>query len=284
MALSHHACAEDDAARSDSAQPAQPFVDSNVSLFQWPFRRLPLDDSRELRKKLRALGFVEAWAGSFESVLHRDIAGVNSRLVAACREFSELTPIGSINVNLTAWENDLDSCLEQSEMPGVRLYPNYHGYALDDARFIELVKRATAARRFVQIAVAMEDTRTQHDLVRTADVDLTPLSATLRQITGARVQLLNYRPRGPLLDELAKTPGVFFDTARVESTDGVAKLLRSVPAGRVVFGSHSPFLIPEAALIRAHESGLTVEQMRAVMTENAGLLRFEPASTKTDKQ
>ena len=55
-------------------------VDTNVSLFHWPFRRLPLDETEALVNKFRSLGVSQAWTGSFEGILHRDISGVNSRL------------------------------------------------------------------------------------------------------------------------------------------------------------------------------------------------------------
>jgi predicted TIM-barrel fold metal-dependent hydrolase len=248
-------------------------VDTNVSLFRWPFRRLPLDDADLLVKKLRSLGIAQAWAGSFEGLLHRDLAEVNRRLAEACRRYPELIPIGSINPELPGWEEDLASCVGEHSMPGVRLHPNYHGYSLDDPRFARLLKTATEAGRFVQIASAMEDVRTQHNLVRVPDVDLSPLPKTVAGIPGARVQILNHRLRSPLLEQLAETPGVYFDTARVDSTDGVPKLTRHVPAGRVLFGTHAPFLIPNAALIRVHESGsLDEAELKAVLGGNADQL------------
>ena len=76
-------------------------IDTNVSLFQWPFRRLPLDDPNALVAKLRILGITEAWAGSFEALFHRDVTSVNERLAEACRSHPELVPIGSINLELT---------------------------------------------------------------------------------------------------------------------------------------------------------------------------------------
>ena len=257
---------------ADDEDETTPFriVDTNVSLFQWPFRRLPLDDPDDLVKKLRSLGIAQAWAGSFEGVLHRDISAVNQRLADACRKRTELIPIGSVNPELPGWEGDLRRCIDKHNMPGIRLHPNYHGYSLDDPRFAQLLKLANAAGRFVQIAAAMEDTRTQHAMVRVPDVDLTPLTALMPELSGMRVQILNHRLRGPLLDRLAETPGVFFDTARVDSTDGVPNLVKSVPSGRVLFGTHAPFLIPEAALIRVHESAVLDEAgLHAVLSQNA---------------
>jgi hypothetical protein len=245
-------------------------VDTNVSLFQWPFRRLPLNDPDDLVKKLHSLGIAQAWAGSFEGVLHRDITAVNQRLAAVCRKRTELIPIGSINLELPGWEGDLRRCIDEHNMPGVRVHPNYHGYSLDDPRFTRLLKIANASGLIVQIAAAMEDTRTQHPMVRVPDVDLAPLTTLMPKLPGMRVQILNHRLRGTLLDRMAETPGVFFDTARVESTDGVPNLVKSVPAGRVLFGTHTPFLIPEAALIRVHESAVLDEMgLRAVLSQNA---------------
>lgn len=248
-------------------------VDTNISLFQWPFRRLPLDDPQAIVEKLRSLGIRQAWAGTFEGLLHRDITAANRRLAETCVRHAELIPIGSINPALPGWEEDLQRCIEEHQMPGVRLHPNYHGYPLDDPGFIGLLEQTAAAGRFVQLAAAMEDTRTQPSMLRVPDVDLTPLPDVMERVPAARVQILNARLPSPLLDKLAATPGLFFDTARVEGTDGVVNLLRAVPAGRVMFGSHAPFLIPEAALIRVHESGqLDDGELQAVLGNNASHL------------
>ena len=258
-----------DAASDGKDRPLE-IVDTNVRPFHWPSRRLPLDVTEKLVKKLRTLGVTQACAGSFEAILHRDIATDNQRLVRECRQSPELVPIGSVNPLLPDWENDLQRCFQQHDMPAVRLHPNYHGYPLTDPRFARLLQIATAAGRFVQVATLMEDTRTQNPLVRVADVDLGPLVDQVKRVRGARVQVLNWRPRSPLLEKLAMVPGIYFDVARVDSTDGVPQLVSKVPAGRVLFGSHAPFLVPEAALIRTHESGqLDLESMQQLLASNA---------------
>ena len=236
------------------------FVDTNVSLFHWPFRRLPNDDTQNLVFKLRSLGITTAWAGSFEGVFQRDIMGVNERLTQECANHSELLPIGSVNPRLPGWQRDARLCFEQFEMPGIRLHPNYHGYKLDDLRFLDLLARAAEAKRLVQIAVALEDTRTQNTLARVADVDLAPLPSVIKQIKGARVQILNHRGRG--LASLLAVPGIYSDCARVDGTDSIRKLIDQTSPGRILFGSHAPFLIPEAALIRMKENQLSESELR----------------------
>jgi predicted TIM-barrel fold metal-dependent hydrolase len=266
--------------RSPAQEASRPqLVDSNVSLFQWPFRRLPLDETGKLVAKLRALGFTRAWAGSFEALLHRDIAGVNQRLSNECARYSELIPIGSINLELPGWEDDFRRCVEVHNMPGIRLHPNYHGYSLERPDFHQLLDQAASAGLFVQIAVAMEDARTQHPQLQVPDVNLSPLLKILPQIPKARVQILNARSVTPQLEKLGGIAKLYFDTARMDGTDAVPRLMERLPSGRVLYGSHAPFLIPEAALIRTHESGqLDARGLQALLSENASHFSRMPQS------
>ena len=235
-------------------------VDSNVSLFQWPFRRLPLDSTEKLVGRMRGIGIESAMAGSFEGIFQRDLSAVNARLAEECRLHPELIPIGSINPVAKNWKRDFFDCVEKHEMPGIRLHPGYHGYGLDDPGFAELLGMAAEAEIFVQIAVALEDTRTQNDIARVPDVDL----SVMPDPGNCRVQLLNWKPRGEV------PPKVFLDSARIDGTDGIAKLLETISADRILFGTHAPFLIPEAALIRAvHENQLAEASMRKILEGNA---------------
>lgn len=246
-------------------------IDTNVNLFHWPFRRLPLDETAALLEKMSEHGIAQAWAGSFEGLLHRDVAAVNRRLAEACRASDgRLVPFGTVNPALPDWEEDLRRCHEVHRMPGIRLHPNYHGYTLADPRFHRLLALAGARSLVVQIAVLLEDTRTHHPLMVVPDLDIAPLPAALVAAPTCRVQLLNAGKilDGALAPRLAGLPHVYFEIARIESAGGVGKHLRRLPAGRLAFGSHAPFFIYESAVIKLQEAGLTPEETRALLVEN----------------
>src|SRR5688572_25518035 len=105
-------------------------IDTNVHLFDWPFRRLKYAGTKALVTKLRRHRITQAWAGSYEGLLHRNLDGVNARLAEECRAYGAgiLLPFGTVNPALPDWEADVRRCHEQHRMRGIRLYPSYHNY------------------------------------------------------------------------------------------------------------------------------------------------------------
>jgi len=257
-------------------------VDTNVSLSRWPFRRLPGDDPAELRERLAKRGVAQAWVGSFDGLLHRDIAAVNARLAKDCHTYGQgiLLPFGSINPKLPDWREDLRRCQEDHQMPGIRLHPNYHGYGLDDPAFADLLSLARERRLIVQLVLTMEDERTQHPVMRVPPVEVRSLPDVMKRAPGLRLVLLNWLPAirsKELLKAVTSAGEVSFDIATVEGVGGVARLLERVPVERVLFGSHHPFFCFESALLKMQESGLTQAEKIRIFEENARRLLTQTA-------
>src|SRR5258707_10792386 len=87
-------------------------IDTNVNLFQWPFRKLKYGETKSLVAKLRQHRITQAWAGSYEGLLHKNINAVNARLAEECRVNGEgmLLPFGTVNLAWPDWEEDLRRC------------------------------------------------------------------------------------------------------------------------------------------------------------------------------
>jgi hypothetical protein len=254
-------------------------IDTNVYVGHWPFRRLPGDELPDLIAKLRSHNVTQAWAGSFEGVLHEDVAGVNERLASACRDSENglLIPFGTVNPTLPDWREDLRRCHEEHKMPGIRLHPSYHGYTLKDPRFAELLLLATERTMVVQVVLNMEDSRTQHPLARVEEVDTLPLLRLIFATPGLRLMIQNRKrkPSGKLLGRLSYAGETYFDFSMLEGVGAIPKLLKEIPSDRLVFGSYYPFFYFEAALLKAKEAGLDESQGKAILAENAGLI-LEP--------
>lgn len=248
-------------------------IDVNVNLSHWPTRRVRGDETKDLVAKLKAHGVTEAWAGSFDGLLHKDVAAVNARLAEECKAHTDvrLVPFGTVNPTLPDWEEDLRRCAEVHRMPGVRLLPNYHGYKLDDPAFAKLLKLAAEKRLVVALALLMEDARMMHRLLQVPNVDPAPLADLVAKTPGLRLVLLNALGvlKGDARVTLLRSGDVSVDIGTLEIVNGVANLLDEVPQDRVLFGSHAPLFYFESALLKLKESPLTAAQLKVIREENA---------------
>ena len=213
-------------------------IDVNITLGQWPLRRVPCDEPEQLVAKLRAHNVVEAWAGSYDGVFHDDLTAVNNRLAETCRAHSGVTlvPFGEINPLASNWEAELRRCAERRiACRASALHPNYHGYALDNPNFARLLSVATERKLIVQLAVLMEDARMMHPLMRVPPVDLAPLKKLVAQTAGLRLILLNALATASRTDQLYQlldAGEVYVEIAMLEGVGGIESVLKDIPAER----------------------------------------------------
>lgn len=244
-------------------------------------RKLKYARTEALVAKLRRHRITQAWAGSFEAVLHEQFDLINRRLAEECRMHGGgmLIPIGSVNPAGPDWEEDVRRCHEQYGMSGLRLYPAYHGYTLDHPEFVRLLGVAAKRGLLVQIAIRLEDERVHHVAIDVGSVSAAPLPDALKKLPEAKVQLIN--SGGALLGNsaaaLVRDTQVTFDIAATEGNGGVGRLIEgknpsyraAIPVERLVFGSHAPFFPCESALMKLFESPLSLEQLEKLMRANA---------------
>ncbi len=248
-------------------------IDTNIYLSRWPFRRLPHDTPDSLVRKLRRRGVEQAWTGSFDGLLHKDVSGVNSRLVADCKQHGDglLVPVGCVNPTLPDWQEDLRRCHEVHEMKIIRIHPNYHGYGLDSALCHELFQAAQDRGVIVQLVLSMEDTRVQHPLMQVPVVDTTPLETLVKKFPRLPLVVMNNSAavRANQAGELANIGNVYFEDSHFESVGALENWVKDAPLERILFGSYFPFFNLEAALLKFQESQLGGLATSAIQSGNA---------------
>jgi predicted TIM-barrel fold metal-dependent hydrolase len=140
--------------------------------------------------------------------------------------------------------------MKAGPLPMVRLFPNYHGYSLQDADplLAELAKRKVVA----QVIVRMEDPRRQHRLAQVPDVPAMFVHAAAVLHPGLKVLLSG--AQGPALLALARllpfSRNLWADTSQADGLGTIPDLMKSAWGDRLVFGSHYPLFIPYAAVAR----------------------------------
>ncbi len=248
-------------------------TDVNVYLSRWPFRRLPHDAPDALVRKLQQRGVHQAWAGSFDGLLHKDIASVNARLEDDCKRYGEglLLPVGALNPMLPDWQEDLRRCHEVHRMRAIRIHPNYHGYTLASAVCRELFQAAQQRGLIVQMALIMEDVRVQHPLMQVPLVETTGLAELVEKFPKLPIVIMNNSAavRSASARELASAGNVYFEISHFEGVGALEDWVKEVPVERVLFGSYFPFFNLEAALFKFQESQLGGLATSAIQSGNA---------------
>jgi predicted TIM-barrel fold metal-dependent hydrolase len=248
-------------------------IDTNAYIGRWPFRRMPCDELDRFLEVYRKYGVLEVWVGSLEGLFHRDLGGVNHRLWETCQAVQKvrLVPFGSVNPRLPDWKEDLLRCAKKYNMPGIRLHPNYHRYRLQEPAFQELLDLAERCGLLVQLVVRMEDVRVQDERFATPDVDLKPLAELVEARPKLNIMILNgfLSTTQGLLPRLVKTGRIWLEIATLEGPGGLEHLLQTMPADRIMFGSHVPLFCLESALLKLRESELAPDVHRAICHENA---------------
>ena len=253
--------------------------DVNVHIFAWPFRHLRLADPRALAEELQRLHTTKAFVGSLEAVFHRDIDGVNRRLVEACRAFGPVDrtlsenlwfPCGTVHPGLPDWKEDLRRCHETHGMLAVRLYPNYHQYRLDSDTGMALLAECQRRRLLVQIVMSLEDSRTQHPLVRVPPVPLESVAAVVSKFPQTPFMLLNAfrETRLAKLAEICRRPNVYVELATLERVGAMDRVLDSISADRLCYGSNLPLFYGSSARLKLLTADITDTQRSQIASTN----------------
>ncbi len=243
-------------------------IDINVTSGHWPFQRFAVQTPEALHAHLTSTGITHALVSPVEAALHPDPDEYNHPLLKALSGHACLRPVPVLNPSLPGWQDRLQEYTGRYQVRAVRIMPNYHLYDLEQDCAQELADRLNAAGIPLLVQLRLEDERNQYAALKIAGVPVESVCTLANRWPALRVVCLC-----PFMGEaeqlVQEAPNTWVDLACVESLDTLASLLAAVPAHRVLFGSHTPFLYTRAGMAKLETANVSPDALEAVRCTNA---------------
>jgi predicted TIM-barrel fold metal-dependent hydrolase len=220
-------------------------IDVNAGLGPYPFRRLRHTTPDALIPLLNRHGIDRAVVVSLPAVFYRDVHSGNEELFAATRASAgRLIPVATVNPKYVGWERDLAGAVAEWRMRAVALWPEFHGYSLNDEQGRAAL--ATIAGHGVPVVLTqrLEDRRQRHRWDQAEDLTVAALLEAARRHPELKFLLVNWAGLdGAKLAAAGLKGRCLIDFARLQVVfrKEVPRLIEALGIESVAFGSHLPF-------------------------------------------
>lgn len=235
-------------------------IDVHAYIGHWPFRPLPGNTAGALVRRMDELGIDQAWVGHIHGIFYKNAQNANEELLRAIEPFRDrLVPWAVLNPTYADWEHDIEVCVRDLDMRGIRLYPQYHGYRPGDNACMAIVNKARALGLPVAFTQRLVDERQQSWLDPSAPLKIDAIADAIAKAPEARYLILHAFP-DTIPEErkdLFRNATVLFDTIYASGTPigvisaySLSKLTEVFGIERFAFGTASPFRDPISPVLR----------------------------------
>lgn len=250
-------------------------IDANAYLGHFAFRRLRFNTPSGLLQLMDEKGIQKAMVSSASAITYRNPQAGNEELFEQVNEHRDrLIPFAVINPSYAGWEDDIRICHEQLRMKGIRIYPNWHNYKLNDPCSLELIEVCSELGLPVSIPIRVEDYRQRSWLVDVPDLSLEEIAEVVQQAPKTRFILLNGTNfiNSPLGEKKSDRPiNYWIEISRLSAliTNEIGELLSRLGTDHIIFGTGIPFKYPDPALLKLEVLELTEEEKEKIAWRNA---------------
>lgn len=248
-------------------------IDVNAYLGHFAFRQLRHNTASGLLRLMDRKRIERAVVSSAASITYRNAQAGNEEVAAEAKAHRDrLIPFAVMNPAYADWKHDLRVCHEELGMRGVRLYPNWHGYKLNSAVCLDLVRAATALRMPVSIPFRVEDRRQQSWLVDVPDVTHGDAAALVRAVPEARFIFGNGAGfASSPLGRSGSPANYWIEISLLTALVGneIGQLLQTLGEDRILFGSGMPFHYPDGAMLKVEVLDVSAAVKEKIARGNA---------------
>ncbi len=226
--------------------------DVNLSWGSWPFQESRFDSVRSFKGFLRTNGISGGFVRSSEAVFAPDLEHCNKKLFMDFRSGDGFIPAPTVNPSFLEWKDLLHPGKAISALVAC---PGYHGYNVMDEGFSELAGALENTNIILLLVIRQEDERQHYKYCRIPPVPVAEINKLGRKFPHLNIICLNSY-FGELKILLTGAPNIRADIAFVETLNTLDTTLREIDHKQIVFGSHTPFLYTESALMKLKDSSI----------------------------
>jgi len=242
-------------------------IDVSAWTGNWPFIKLRFTELNQLKAKLQSLHITKAFVAPIEAILEQDPMRANNELLAAVND-SFFSPVPVIDLSYANWQETLERAAADDRVRMIKLLPNYHMYELHEKQLAPLVLLTSRRNIVISIQMRVEDMRGQYHLMQVKDLDVVQVVKTMAYFPEQQFILSN-----PLLAELNEVlhsrDHIYVDIPSLESIDIVDELSARYSLDNILFASHSPFYVAEAAVYKLKLTEALPADIRRIACANA---------------
>jgi predicted TIM-barrel fold metal-dependent hydrolase len=258
--------------------PSHSRTDVNVFLGSYPFRRVPGTAPDAILTAMDRTGIGAAWVSHLPSLFWKDPAAGNDWLYQVCDGEPRFSPIPSLQPELAHWE-DVLSQAGTRQAPAVRCDPQFQAVDPLGTPMRRLVAACGEAGLPLVMAVRLEDLRQRHPNDVASDLAPSAVRTLIRSHPKTRL-VITHADRG-FIEEVhfGSTPEeagrIWWDISWIwgPPEDHLKTLVRTIGAGRFLFGTGMPLRIPENGPAKLELSECTADELKLIESDNAARLR-----------
>lgn len=246
--------------------------DINSAIGHWPFRKIPNQTATELRSMLESRGISGAAVANINGLFYKNCHDANLELATEIDKHKDFfCGVATLNPRYAAWDRDIVACKQKLGFKALRLVPQYHGYRLGDPESIEIAKAAVELNLPIMIPLRVVDLRQRHILDTNRSVMFDEVCALLDAVPECTVIYTESARRQAGHELSSKYPGLYFEMSRLPSVMGqfIAKLVKSIGADRILFGTGAPFKSISSALLKLEHADIDETAREMISESNA---------------
>ena len=259
-----------------------PMIDFCCDIGNYAFRDWPVNDVAGTVRVMDGAGIRLAVAGSVDAIAYACPHPANVRFMAALQasghqdRFVPVTVLSPVYPGVAADMADSRS----RGCRGLKLYPGYHGFHVDDPPALRLIRQAADWGWPVIVTLRIEDERHHHPLMKVRSVPVAGVVAAALQVPQATV-ILSGATHGEVctfLEATAALPRAGAELSYVKGPLGALKsLVDRFGSKRLLLGTHLPFVYPGCGIAKIAEADLPAAAKGDILSRNAAALLGLPA-------